>query len=237
MNLYQCAGRAARKACFSTCAPARSRIGSTPITLPSNVTLSQTPDALAITGPLGTATVPLHPFIQLSNPTPDSLAVAILDPAYRMQRAMWGTTRTHIANAIIGITEGFMTPVYLVGVGYRATLEEDPRGTQDGGSGKRFSMKLGFSHTVYVPIPPYIDATVETPTKIVIKAKDKHLLGLFAAKIREFRKPEPYKGKVRLARISLIHRSSFSRAFLLGRRLCGSNRSRRSNLHHQSIRA
>ncbi|KAF8987704.1 hypothetical protein BDZ89DRAFT_1097734 [Hymenopellis radicata] len=92
---------------------------------------------------------------------------------------MWGTTRTHIANALTGISTGFSTPLYLVGVGYRAAMEEDPRGTP----------------YVYVPIPPWVDAKVETPTKIVFSATDKHLLGLFSARVRAYRKPEPYKGK------------------------------------------
>lgn len=88
-------------------------------------------------------------------------------------------------------------PVYLVGVGYRVQLEEDVRGMVDGGNGQRLNMKLGYSHPVYVPIPSHIKAEVPSPTKIVLFCKDKHLLGLFSAKIRGYRKPEPYKGKVR----------------------------------------
>jgi large subunit ribosomal protein L6 len=109
---------------------------------------------------------------------------------------MWGTTRTLIANAITGITDGFTVPLFLVGVGYRAAIEADPRGMADGGGGKRLNLKLGHSHNIYVPIPPYIKAEVPSATKIVLSCTDKHKLGLFAAKIREFRKPEPYKGKV-----------------------------------------
>lgn len=96
------------------------------------------------------------------------------------------------------MTEGFSVPVYLVGVGYRVALEEDPRGTTDGGNGRRLNMKLGYSHSVLVPIPSYIKAEVPSATKIVLFCTDKHLLGLFAAKIRGYRKPEPYKGKVRV---------------------------------------
>lgn len=112
---------------------------------------------------------------------------------------MWGTTRTLIHNAIIGMTEGFTVPLYLVGVGYRAAIEDDPRGTTEGNSGKRIHMKVGYSHSVLVPIPAYIKAEVPLPTKIVLSCTDKHLLGLFAAKVREWRKPEPYKGKVSLS--------------------------------------
>jgi large subunit ribosomal protein L6 len=114
----------------------------------------------------------------------------------KKQRSMWGLTRTLINNAIIGITEGFTVPLYLVGVGYRAALEDDPRGKADGGNGQRLNMKLGFSHSVFVPIPTHIKAEVPAPTKIVLSCTDKHLLGLFAAKVRRWRRPEPYKGKV-----------------------------------------
>ncbi|KAG7443040.1 ribosomal protein L6 [Guyanagaster necrorhizus] len=187
----------ARRA-FSTTTTAFSRIGKTPISIPPSVAYSQTLDALTVTGPLGQASITLHPFITLTpskDPAAPSLTVSIADHDEKRQRAMWGTTRTLIANAITGITEGFQVLLYLVGVGYRAAMEEDPRGTMDGGSGRRFNMKLGYSHTVYVPVPPHIQAEVPAPTKIVLKATDKHELGLFAAKVRSYRPPEPYKGK------------------------------------------
>lgn len=100
-----------------------------------------------------------------------------------------------INNAVIGMTEGFTVPLYLVGVGYRAILEEDPRGTVDGGCGKRLNMKLGHCHVIYVPIPAHIKAEVPSPTKIVLSCNDKQRLGLFAAEVRKLRPPEPYKGK------------------------------------------
>ena len=87
-------------------------------------------------------------------------------------------------------------PIHLVGVGYRAALEDDPRGTIDGGSGQRLSMNLGHSHNTYVPIPSHIKVEVPSPTKILHSCKDKHLLGLFTARMRKWRPPEPYKGKV-----------------------------------------
>ncbi|KAK0188014.1 ribosomal protein L6, alpha-beta domain-containing protein [Armillaria mellea] len=185
----------ARRA-FSSTAAALSRIGKTPIPIPPSVTYTQTPAALTLTGPLGEASIALHPFITLTpHADPAALSVSIADHDEKKQRAMWGTTRTLIANAVTGITAGFQVPLYLVGVGYRAAMEEDPRGTMDGGSGRRFNMKLGYSHTVYVPVPPHIHAEVPAPTKIVLRATDKHELGLFAAKVRSYRPPEPYKGK------------------------------------------
>ncbi|KAJ3512239.1 hypothetical protein NLJ89_g3636 [Agrocybe chaxingu] len=133
--------------------------------------------------------------MKIQCPVPDTMRLSVEDGSEKLQRQMWGTTRTLIANAITGMTEGFSVPLYLVGVGYRVAMEEDPRGTSEGGTGKRLSMKVGYSHTVYVPIPPYIKAEVPSPTKIVLFCTDKHLLGLFAAKIRGYRVPEPYKGK------------------------------------------
>jgi large subunit ribosomal protein L6 len=178
----------------------RSHIGGKPITVPANVQLSPIiPGSdLQITGPLGTLSVFLHPFVKIdSSPTsPNVLSVSVDDPQIKMQRAMWGTTRTLISNAITGITEGYTVPLYLVGVGFRAAIEEDPRGSDDGGSGRRLSMKVGFSHTVYVPIPPHIKAEVPMPTKIVLSCTNKEKLGQFAADIRAKKPPEPFKGKV-----------------------------------------
>jgi large subunit ribosomal protein L6 len=134
--------------------------------------------------------------MQLAFTDPKTLSISVENPELKQQRSMWGTTRTLIHNAIIGMTEGFSVPLYLVGVGYRAMLEEDPRQSSDGTRGQRLNMKLGFSHTVFVPIPPHIKAEVPLPTKIVLSCTDKHQLGLFAAKVRKYRPPEPYKGKV-----------------------------------------
>lgn len=157
-----------------------------------------TPTKLEVTGPLGSTFVPLEPYMHLT-PTENGLvALSVDDATLKKQRSMWGLTRTLINNAIVGMTEGFNVPLYLMGVGYRAALEDDPRGTENGGGGKRLNMKLGFSHSVFVPIPPHIKAEVPTATKIVLSCTDKHQLGLFAAKVRKWRPPEPYKGKVRL---------------------------------------
>ncbi|EGN98404.1 hypothetical protein SERLA73DRAFT_91758 [Serpula lacrymans var. lacrymans S7.3] len=172
-----------------------SHIGKAPIQFPSTVTLTQSATSLSVKGPLGSTSVPLESYMQISFPEPDTLTLAVENAEEKKQRSMWGLTRTLINNAVVGMTEGFTVPLYLVGVGYRAVLEDDPRGTTDGGNGQRLNMKLGFSHTVFVSIPSYIKAEVPSPTKIVLSCTDKHLLGLFAAKVRKWRPPEPYKGK------------------------------------------
>ncbi|KAG6837157.1 hypothetical protein H0H93_013747 [Arthromyces matolae] len=190
----------AARRCFSSTARVFkhvSHIGREPIRIPPNVTLKPTPTALSIDGPLGRTSVPLEPYMKIDFPEENLMAVTVEDAEIKVQRQMWGTTRTHIFNAITGITEGFSVPLYLVGVGYRVALEEDPRGTSDGGNGKRLNMKVGYSHSVFVPIPTHIKAEVPSPTKIVLSCTDKHQLGLFAAKVRSYRTPEPYKGKVR----------------------------------------
>ncbi|CAA7261395.1 unnamed protein product [Cyclocybe aegerita] len=180
-------------------------IGREPIKIPTSVTITPSPTAVTVTGPLGTTSVPLKTYMKIQCPVPETMRLSVEDGSEKLQRQMWGTTRTLIANAITGMTEGFSVPLYLVGVGYRVAMEEDPRGTSEGGTGKRLSMKVGYSHTVYVPIPSYIKAEVPSPTKIVLFCTDKHLLGLFAAKIRGYRVPEPYKGKA-----SRFHYSSLT---------------------------
>ncbi|KAL0961064.1 hypothetical protein HGRIS_006051 [Hohenbuehelia grisea] len=183
---------------FSSSARAQahvSHIGREPIKVPPAVILTPSPTAISIQGPLGTTSVPLRPYMQIGFPQSDVMTLVVADPEIKEQRAMWGTTRTLIYNAIVGMTEGFTVPLYLVGVGYRVVLEADPRGTADGNSGHRLNMKLGYSHLVYVPVPAHIKIEVPSATKIVLSCTDKHQLGLFAAKIRSYRKPEPYKGK------------------------------------------
>ncbi|KAJ7212122.1 ribosomal protein L6, alpha-beta domain-containing protein [Mycena pura] len=172
-----------------------SHIGSTPIPIPASVNVTTTPTSIAIAGPLGQTTLPLFPFVKIDLSGQNMMLVSVEDAEIKQQRQMWGTTRTLISNAVTGMTDGFSVPLYLVGVGYRAALEDDPRGTADGGNGQRLHMKLGYSHSTFVPIPPHIKAEVPLPTKITLFCTDKHLLGLFSAKVQSFRKPEPYKGK------------------------------------------
>ena len=196
MLLRQLATRTTVASCSSRRLVHVSHIGAKPIQYPPTVTLETSSTAISITGPLGSTSIPIYPFVKFGLDTPNVLNVAVEDAEIKKQRQMWGTTRTLIANAIQGMTEGFTVPLYLVGVGYRAALEDDPRGTTDSGSGKRLNLKLGFAHTIFLPVPPYIKAEVPLPTKIILTCTDKHLLGLFAAKVRGYRKPEPYKGKV-----------------------------------------
>lgn len=173
----------------------KDNIGKLPIPLPAGVSIIALPTLLQVIGPLGTASVPLEPYVRITQPSTTEILVGVEDRDIKRQRAMWGTTRSLIANAITGTSTGFSVPLFLVGVGYRAALEVDPR--VEGGQGQRLRMNLGYSHTVYVPVPEGIKAEVPSATKISLFSTDKHALGLFAAEVRAWRKPEPYKGKVR----------------------------------------
>jgi large subunit ribosomal protein L6 len=211
------AAAAAAARAFSASAPAlrgvTSNVGKRPIPIPEGITYSTSPSSISITGPRGSTAVALQPYMTLSTPAPGVLALAVADATAKAQRQMWGLTRTLIANALAGMTEGFGVPLHLVGVGYRAALEPDPRGTEDGGSGRRLHLRLGYSHSVFVPVPAHIEAEVPAPTQILLRCNDKHLLGLFAAKVREWRKPEPYKGKVCAGAFSYEHSSDVSAIF------------------------
>jgi large subunit ribosomal protein L6 len=197
---------------FSSSARAASHVGSAPISLPPSITVSPADGLLTIAGPKGSQQIPLAPFIRLAIQSPSSLnpstssapalskqmIVSVEDPNVKVQRAAWGLSRALIANAITGLTEGFAISLKLIGVGFRAAVEDDPFAGPNGpNSGLRLNIKLNFAHNVLVPIPRGIVATTPQPTKIVLRGTDKQQVGQFAAKIRAWRKPEPYKGKVR----------------------------------------
>ncbi|WWC92809.1 uncharacterized protein L201_007768 [Kwoniella dendrophila CBS 6074] len=200
-----------------------SHIGKVPIAIPSSVTLSLPPASISpnlpassaqaqrtfsVTGPLGSASIPISPSVILTPPTPasPSISVSVHDPTIKTQRSVWGLTRTLINNAVTGVSSGFDLEVRLVGVGYRAAIEPIPpvflelakqRNSQSTASlpRERLNIKLGFAHPVLIDIPPDIKTTVPAPTKIILNGTDKQKLGQFAATIRQWRKPEPYRGK------------------------------------------
>src|ERR1700722_407109 len=144
-----------------------SNVGKQLIKLPHTVTLTPSSTALSIEGPMGKTSVPLEPFIQLKFLEDNALEVGVDTPSVKEQRSMWGTTRTLIYNAIVGMTVGYSVPLYLVGVGYRVALEEDTRGNNTA-AGWRLNMKLGSSHSILVPIPSHIKVEVPIPTKIIL---------------------------------------------------------------------
>jgi large subunit ribosomal protein L6 len=109
-----------------------------------------------------------------------------VDPRHETKRAraMWGTSRTQVSNLVTGVTKGFESKLEITGVGYRAAMQ-----------GKNLQLALGFSHDVNYPVPEGITIATPKPTEIVVSGIDKQRVGQVAAEIRDFRPPEPYKGK------------------------------------------
>ncbi|HEX9591801.1 MAG TPA: 50S ribosomal protein L6 [bacterium] len=159
-----------------------SRIGRSPITIPSGVTATITAETVVAKGPKGESSVPL-PTGVAAQIAGGVLTVKALD-ANRTVGATQGLTRALLANLIHGVHAGFTKELELVGVGYRVALQ-----------GRSLEFNLGFSHPVAFPLPDGVEARVEGQTKLVLSSVDKQLLGQVAADIRALRPPEPYKGK------------------------------------------
>ncbi|MCJ1234259.1 hypothetical protein MMC14_002218 [Varicellaria rhodocarpa] len=120
----------------------------------------------------------------------------VLDPKERDQREMWGTTRAYLQNHVLGVSEGHTAILRLNGVGYRATIESTATTVQSEYPGQQFvSLKVGYSHPIELGIPQGIKASTPQPTRILLEGIEKEVVMQFAAKIRMWRKPEPYKGK------------------------------------------
>lgn len=218
---------AARRS-FSSSPVALSHIGGEPITYPYACKLSTSTetDELVITGPLGIEKVPIKPYVRLFHTAPADaqaeglLEVAIDDQRVKPQRMMWGTTRSLIANGIKGVTEGYRLPVRLIGVGFRAAVEDAPlppsKKPEEWVNKKRLNLKLGFAHPVLLSIPDHVTVEVPIPTKLFISGTSLQLVTQFAANIRSHRPPEPYRGKVRPALLLQVSsRNALTPPFLL----------------------
>jgi large subunit ribosomal protein L6 len=158
------------------------RIGKKPIAIPAGVTLTLDGQTVTVKGPKGQLawTVVEEILVKQEN---GELSFTPRDDSTRA-KAMWGLSRTLVANMVQGVTQGYEQSLELVGVGYRAAMK-----------GPALGMQLGFSHEVDVPPPPGITFSVGRPTEIKISGIDKQLVGETAARIRKIRPPEPYKGK------------------------------------------
>ncbi len=159
-----------------------SRIGKKPVELPSGVTASLSGQTIEVKGPKGTLTFTATDDVTI---TIDGNTVSV-DPRGSSKRArqQWGMSRTMIANLVNGVTNGFKKELDIVGVGYRAQVQ-----------GNSIKLNLGYSHDVDFAIPAGVTATTPKPTEIVLEGIDAQLVGETAAKIRDWRRPEPYKGK------------------------------------------
>lgn len=159
-----------------------SRIGKRPISIPDGVEVKQEDQKIIVKGTKGTLEQGLPSFVELEIKD-NEIKVLVKQPNNKEQRSCWGTIAALIRNMIKGVKDGFEKKLELVGVGYRAELK-----------GEDLVLNVGFSHPINFKIPEGIKANVEKNT-IVIQGIDKQLVGEVAAKIRKFRKPEPYKGK------------------------------------------
>ena len=159
-----------------------SRIGKKAVTVPGGITAQVNGQEVKVKGPKG----------ELKHVLADAMVAKLenggIDIAMREDtkeaRALWGMSRTLVANLIAGVTEGFTKKLEITGVGYRAAVQ-----------GQNLQLQLGYSHDIAYPIPPGIQIVCPKPTEIVITGIDKQKVGQVAAEIRRFRPPEPYKGK------------------------------------------
>ena len=159
-----------------------SRVGKRPVTIPSGVTATVEGQTVKVKGPKGTLQFVAHDDVEVKFEG-GQVKVAPRVETNRA-RAMYGTARAQVANLVEGVTKGFEKKLEITGVGYRAAMQ-----------GKNLQLALGYSHDVIYPIPEGIAITVPKPTEITITGSDKQRVGQVAAEIRDFRSPEPYKGK------------------------------------------
>ena len=160
-----------------------SRIGKSPIPVPSGVDVTVADRSVTVKGPKGTLARRLPPDISVRQDG-DQLVVERPDDE-REHRALHGLTRSLVNNMVVGVSEGFVRELEIVGVGYRATSQGPDR----------IELQVGYSHSVPVRAPDGVTFEVPAPTRIAVRGYDKQLVGQVAADIRKIRKPEPYKGK------------------------------------------
>jgi large subunit ribosomal protein L6 len=159
-----------------------SRIGKRPVAIPSGVTATTENGTLSVKGPKGTLSMGMSDLVSY-NVEDGSISV---QPANDSQaaRAHWGMQRTLVSNLVEGVTAGFSKTLSISGVGYRASAQ-----------GSKIKLQLGYSHDVDLDVPEGLDVKTPDATTVIISGIDKQSVGQFAAEIRRWRKPEPYKGK------------------------------------------
>ena len=159
-----------------------SRIGKRPVTIPSGVTATVEGQTVKMKGPKGQLQFIVHDDVEVKFEN-GAVKVAPRVETNRA-RALYGTARAQVANLLAGVTKGFEKKLEITGVGYRAQAQ-----------GKNLQLALGYSHEVIYSIPDGITVATPKPTEIVVSGTDKQKVGQVAAEIREYRPPEPYKGK------------------------------------------
>ncbi|MEM7752053.1 MAG: 50S ribosomal protein L6 [Pseudomonadota bacterium] len=159
-----------------------SRIGKKPVELPSGVEANVSGQTVTVKGPKGSRTFTATDDVTLKVDDGN----VIVEPRGKSKRArqQWGMSRTQVQNLVTGVTDGFKKELEINGVGYRAQAQ-----------GNKVTLNLGLSHDVIFDVPEGVTVTTPKNTEIVIEGNDQQLVGQVAANIREWRKPEPYKGK------------------------------------------
>lgn len=159
-----------------------SKIGKKPIVIPQGVSIAVENNIAKVKGTKGELHIPLHP--KVSVVVADGAAtVSVKNAEDKRQKALWGTFRSLLAGAVVGVREGYMKRLEIQGVGYKAAAADD-----------KLTLHLGYSHPIELAVPAGLTATVEKNV-IVITGIDKQMVGQFAAVVRSKRPPEPYKGK------------------------------------------
>ncbi|CUK04570.1 50S ribosomal protein L6 [Shimia thalassica] len=159
-----------------------SRIGKKPVELPSGVTASVSGQTIEIKGPKDTQSFTATDDVTLA--VNDNVVTVTPRGSSKRARQQWGMSRTMVAQLVTGCTSGFKKELEIQGVGYRAQMQ-----------GNTLKLSLGLSHEVNFEVPAGITVTAPKPTEVIIEGTDAQLVGQVAANIREWRKPEPYKGK------------------------------------------
>lgn len=163
-----------------------SRIGKAPIAVPAGVTVKVENNVVTVKGPKGELSQDFHSDLTVAL---EDNHVVVTRPSDSIEhRSQHGLVRALIHNMVVGVSEGYKKEMELVGVGYRATS-----------NGQVLELSLGYSHAIYFKLPPEVKVEAKTERNknplIILESCDKQLLGQVCAKIRSFRKPEPYKGK------------------------------------------
>jgi len=159
-----------------------SRVGKKPVVIPDGVKISQDGNYLKIKGPKGELEQQIHPNINIEI-VENQVNVTRPDDS-KQNKSLHGLSRALVQNMVSGVTDTYKKTLDIVGVGYKAELK-----------GKNLLLNIGYSHPIFLMPPEGVILETPTQTQIIISGIDKQLVGLVAAKIRSFRKPEPYKGK------------------------------------------
>ncbi|WP_438951405.1 50S ribosomal protein L6 [Porticoccus sp.] len=159
-----------------------SRVAKNPVTIPAGVEVKLGTNEISVKSGSNALSLAVSQLVEIKQE--DNLLTFAARDGSKQANAMAGTTRSLVNNMVLGVGEGFVRKLQLIGVGYRAQAQ-----------GNKINLTLGFSHPVEYQLPAGVSVETPSQTEILLKAADKQLLGQVASEIRAFRPPEPYKGK------------------------------------------